>query len=75
MNKQLARDILNVFDTKMTVDTISAYADYEIDKANKGLWNSTDPVEIHRLQGVVRAMLVLKAIRSVAESVAKSKDN
>lgn len=71
MNKDLARDLLKVFDTPFTVETISAYADHEIEKANRVLATTTDTVEIFRLQGVVRAMLVLKTVRTQAENQLK----
>lgn len=71
MNKELAKDILKVFDTPFTVETITAYADVEIKKANQGLATLTDPVEIYRLQGVIRAMTVLKTIRTQAENYLK----
>ena len=67
MDKQLARDLLKVFDTPETVNTISAYADYEIKKANKGLQTIVDTTEIFRLQGVVRSMEILKSVRAIAE--------
>lgn len=69
MNRELARDILRVFDTPETVDTICKYADFEIEKANKGLQTTTDTVEIFRLQGVVRSMLILKSIRDTAVKI------
>lgn len=71
MDKQLAHAILRVFDTPETVDTIVSYADFEIEKANKGLQSTIDTVEIYRLQGVVRSMNVLKSIRTQAENVLK----
>lgn len=71
MDKELAKDLLKVFDTPFTVETICAYADAEIEKANKVLSTTTDTVEIFRLQGVVRAMLVLKTIRTQAENLLK----
>lgn len=66
MDKELGKKLLRVFDTPETVETIGAYAASEIDKANKGLQTVTDTVEIYRLQGVVRAMTVLKNVRDLA---------
>ncbi len=71
MNKQLANDLLKVFDTPMTIDVITAYADMEINKAHVGLSTSIDPVEIYRLQGVIRAMNILKTVRTQAENTIK----
>lgn len=71
MNKQLANDLLKVFDTPMTIDTITTYADMEINKAHVGLATSTDPIEIYRLQGVIRAMNILKTVRTQAENTVK----
>lgn len=66
MNKILAGELLKVFDTPNAVQTIEAYAAYEINKANQVLSTTTDTIEIFRLQGVVRAMTNLKKIRETA---------
>lgn len=74
MNKELANELLKVFDTPKTVETICKYADLEIDKANVVLSTTTDTVEIYRLQGVIRSLKALKTVRKVAEDVIKMKD-
>lgn len=71
MDKELAKSILKLVDTPEMVEILVRYADFESDKAFKGLSVISDPVEIHRLQGVVRAMTVLKTIRDQALQAVK----
>lgn len=71
MNKNLAIKLLKVFDTPNAVNTIVEYADEEINKYFKSLQSASDPVEIYRLQGSIRALNTLKLIRQSAEDVVK----
>lgn len=71
MNKELARDILDMLDSPKHVDTLMAYAEQEIQQAYTNLEGCDNLVAVARNQGMISALKRLKKLRDTATDVVK----
>ena len=71
MDKQLAQELLKVFDTPYTVEIFNLYLDTEIKRAFSALKGVTDPAGIYRLQGQIAAYELMKKVRENSLSIVK----
>lgn len=66
MNKELARDILQLMNTPQHIEAIAKFADALIEKAKMNLEGAPDYETVRHLQGQIAAAKEFKKIRDYA---------